>query len=139
MKNVLICGAGMSATDLIFYMLEHAEEYKWEVTVGDILVEISKKKIDGHPRGRAVYFDSYDAEIMERYIKDVDIVISLLPPGMQATASIGAKLILNGEIKSRGVLFPWSKEVYDPILDELEEPGIAYASYDNKIEHSKFD
>jgi len=32
MKNVLICGAGMSATDLISYMLTHAEEYNWEVT-----------------------------------------------------------------------------------------------------------
>lgn len=54
MKNVLICGAGMSATDLISYMLKHAEEYNWYVTVGDISVETAKKKIGGHPRGKAV-------------------------------------------------------------------------------------
>jgi hypothetical protein len=53
-------------------------------------------------------------------------------------AAIGAKLILNGEIKSRGVLFPWTKEVYDPILNELAELGIAYTSQDNKIEHSHY-
>jgi len=54
-------------------------------------------------------------------------------------AAIGAKLILNGGIKSAGVLFPWSKEVYDPILDELAELGITYTSYDTKIAHSHYE
>ena len=87
MKNVLICGAGMSATDLISYMLEHAREYDWQVTVGDIDVKTAHKKIEDHPRGKAVYFDCYDDAIMERYIRDADIVISLLPPGMHAAAA----------------------------------------------------
>ena len=87
MKNVLICGAGMSATDLISYMLQHADQYDWFVTVGDIVVETAEKKIGGHPRGKAVYFDCYDNGIMEQYIKDSDIVISLLPPGMHAEAA----------------------------------------------------
>ncbi len=77
----------MSATDLISYMLEHAEEYNWYVTVGDIDVETAHMKIGDHPRGKAVYFDCYDDAIMERYIKDADIVISLLPPGMHAAAA----------------------------------------------------
>ena len=87
MKNVLICGAGMSATDLISYMLEHADQYDWFVTVGDIDVETAEAKIEDHPRGKAVYFDCYDSEIMEHHIKDADIVISLLPPGMHAAAA----------------------------------------------------
>jgi saccharopine dehydrogenase-like NADP-dependent oxidoreductase len=87
MKNILICGAGRSATDLISYMLQHSEEYNWYVTVGDIAVETAAMKIDGHPRGKAVYFDCYDDAIMERDIKDADIVISLLPPGMHAAAA----------------------------------------------------
>ena len=53
-------------------------------------------------------------------------------------AAIGAKLILNGEINSPGVLYPWTKEVYDSILDELAELGIAYTSQDNEIEHSHY-
>ncbi len=87
MKNVLICGAGMSATDLITYMLQHSEEYDWYVTVGDIDVPTVEKKIAGHPRGKAIYFDCYDDELMEQYIKDADIVISLLPPGMHSKAA----------------------------------------------------
>jgi len=86
-KNVLICGAGMSATDLITYMLNQAETYNWQVTVGDIAVETARKKIGGHPRGKAVYFDCYDNALMERHIRDADIVISLLPPGMHAAAA----------------------------------------------------
>ena len=46
------------------------------------------------------------------------------------------KMILNGDIKSRGVLYPWAREVYDPVLNELAELGIEYTSYGNKIEHS---
>lgn len=87
MKNVLICGAGMSATDLISYMLEHSEQYDWNVTVGDIDIAIAEQKIGGHPRGKAVYFDCYDDALMEQHIKDADIVISLLPPGMHAAAA----------------------------------------------------
>ncbi len=77
----------MSATDLISYMLEHAEEFDWYVTVGDIDIETAHKKIGDHPRGKAVYFDCYDDAIMERYIRDANIVISLLPPGMHAAAA----------------------------------------------------
>jgi saccharopine dehydrogenase-like NADP-dependent oxidoreductase len=51
-------------------------------------------------------------------------------------AAIGAKLILNGEIQSRGVLYPWTREVYDPVLDELSELGIAYSSSDRKLQQS---
>jgi saccharopine dehydrogenase-like NADP-dependent oxidoreductase len=87
MKNILICGAGKSATDLISYMLKHAEEYDWNITVGDISVETAAMKIDGHPRGKAVYFDCCDDEIMQGHIKKADIVISLLPPGMHAAAA----------------------------------------------------
>lgn len=87
MKNVLICGAGMSATDLISYMLQHAGQYNWQVTVGDIDVAAAEQKIGGHPRGKAVYFDCYDEAIMRQYIKEADIVISLLPPGMHAAAA----------------------------------------------------
>lgn len=87
MKNILICGAGRSASDLISYMLYHAEENDWQVTVGDISVETAQLKIGGHPRGKAVYFDCYDEQIMRRHIAGTDIVISLLPPGMHAAAA----------------------------------------------------
>ena len=39
---------------------------------------------------------------------------------------IATKLILNGEIKSTGVKVPVSKEIYKPVLDELEQFGIRF-------------
>ena len=39
---------------------------------------------------------------------------------------IATKLILNGEIKSTGVKVPVSKEIYKPVLEELEQYGIRF-------------
>lgn len=40
--------------------------------------------------------------------------------------AIATKLILNNKIKEKGVLMPMSKEIYEPILKELQEYGIAF-------------
>jgi saccharopine dehydrogenase-like NADP-dependent oxidoreductase len=39
---------------------------------------------------------------------------------------IAAKLILNGKINLKGLLIPTSKEIYIPVLKELEEYGIIF-------------
>lgn len=40
------------------------------------------------------------------------------------TAAIGTRLILDGKISLRGVLSPIHKEIYEPILNELEKYGV---------------
>ena len=40
--------------------------------------------------------------------------------------AIAAKLILNGKIKLKGVKIPTVKDIYIPILKELEENGINF-------------
>lgn len=44
--------------------------------------------------------------------------------------AIATLLILNGKIKSTGVLIPIQKEVYEPILSELEQFGIIFKEYE---------
>jgi saccharopine dehydrogenase-like NADP-dependent oxidoreductase len=39
---------------------------------------------------------------------------------------IAAKLILNGTIQLRGLQIPVSKEIYEPVMNELEEYGISF-------------
>ena len=39
---------------------------------------------------------------------------------------IAAKLILNGKINLKGLLIPTHKEIYEPVLEELEEHGIRF-------------
>ena len=65
--------------------------------------------------------------------KGVDHMHTAISRTVGLPAAIGAKLILNGEINTRGVLLPTVNEVYDPILKELEEMGIGYEGYDRKI------
>ncbi|MNK00351.1 Saccharopine dehydrogenase [compost metagenome] len=46
---------------------------------------------------------------------------------------ICAKLILQGKISERGVLLPIKPEVYNPILDELEEHGIVFQELEKVV------
>jgi saccharopine dehydrogenase-like NADP-dependent oxidoreductase len=46
---------------------------------------------------------------------------------------IAAKLLLQGKINSRGVVIPVIKELYDPILKELEESGIALTEIETSL------
>ena len=45
---------------------------------------------------------------------------------VRLTAAIGAEMVLNGTIKSTGVLVPTDKAVYNPALDLLEKEGIVF-------------
>jgi len=79
MKNILILGAGKSATVLIEYLLKNASRYNWMITLGDIDADIAIQKLNKDPRGRGIYFNSADKEVREQSIREADIVISLLP------------------------------------------------------------
>ncbi|MFT4545800.1 MAG: saccharopine dehydrogenase-like NADP-dependent oxidoreductase [Bacteroidia bacterium] len=79
---MFVIGAGRSATTLIGYFLKHAEEQDWHLTVGDISAELCEKKIDTHPRGRAIAFDVFNAEQRKEELSRADIVVSMLPASM---------------------------------------------------------
>ena len=80
MKHILILGAGLSSPVLVKYLLEHAEEQNWKVRIGDISEKMAISRINGHPRGEALYFDVSDHSLLTREVSQADIVISLLPP-----------------------------------------------------------
>jgi hypothetical protein len=42
-------------------------------------------------------------------------------------AAVGARLVLEGKISSRGVLVPVTPEIYEPALVELERLGITFS------------
>ncbi len=79
MTNILIIGAGRSATALINYVLEKAREYNWFVTVADADPKIAEKKIGKHPNGRAAWLDVLKANDRRDLIGRADVVVSLLP------------------------------------------------------------
>ncbi len=82
MKTILLFGAGKSATVLIDYLLENAITENWKIVVVDADLKLAQSKIGGSQRATAVSFDIRDAEERTRYIRNTDIVISLLPPAL---------------------------------------------------------
>lgn len=135
MKKILILGAGLSASSLIKYLLDHSTEYDWRLRIGDLSEEIARKKINGHPNGEAFHFDVANEEQCNTEVAKADIVVSMLPASLHftvakacvehskdmVTASYVSKEImaLNEQAKEKGIL----------ILNEIGvDPGIDHMS-----------
>ncbi|KAF2520113.1 saccharopine dehydrogenase [Flavobacterium salilacus subsp. salilacus] len=79
MRNILIIGAGRSATSLIEYLLQKSESENLHITIADLSVELAQKKTKDHPRATPVAFDIFNEAQRNTYIGNADIVISMLP------------------------------------------------------------
>ncbi|MBX7243099.1 MAG: saccharopine dehydrogenase NADP-binding domain-containing protein [Bacteroidia bacterium] len=82
MKKILVIGAGRSATDLISYLLNHAAENQWQVTVGDMDVALAAQKTGEHPFGKAIELDGGNEAQLDALLPEFDVIVSLLPPPM---------------------------------------------------------
>src|SRR5258706_16476624 len=80
MKQILLFGAGKSATVLIDYLLENAATGNWELIVVDANIDLAKSKINNSAYGFAFPFDIMDEEKRRNQVSNADIVISMLPP-----------------------------------------------------------
>jgi saccharopine dehydrogenase-like NADP-dependent oxidoreductase len=49
---------------------------------------------------------------------------SLMSKSVGITTAIGTRMVLEGKVKRRGVLSPIYKDIYEPILAQLENHGI---------------
>ncbi len=134
MSNVLIIGAGRSATSLIRYMLQEGQKYNWFVTVADADVTLAEKKVNGHANGRAVWLDVLKPNDRKELITRADLVISLLPAHLHTevaydclklrkhliTASYVSKEMykLSDEARSRELIFMGEMGL-DPGIDHM--------------------
>jgi saccharopine dehydrogenase-like NADP-dependent oxidoreductase len=82
MKQVLLFGAGKSATALIRYLLENAAAENWQLMLVDADLHAAQQKIGASKHGTAVSFDIMDARERSAYISRAAIVISLMPPAL---------------------------------------------------------
>lgn len=79
MQHILVLGAGKSATVLIEYLLQKAPVHQWQVTVGDLDLQLAQQKVAGHAHGKAVYFNADEEALVAQLIGATDVVVSLLP------------------------------------------------------------
>ncbi len=82
MRNILIIGAGRSASSLIQYLLNKSIPENLFITIADLSLELAQKKAANHQNARAISFDIYDPEQRKEEISKADIVISMLPAFM---------------------------------------------------------
>jgi len=144
MKNLLIIGAGRSATALINYILEQARQHDFFITVADADLELARRKINDHPKGRAIWLDASKTNDRRDVISRHDVVVSLLPPQMHlevaqdcislgkhmVTASYVSKQVfrLGDEARQRALVF----------MNELGlDPGIDHMSAMQRIHKIK--
>jgi hypothetical protein len=60
-------------------------------------------------------------------VKGEDNIRTAMAKTVGLPLGIAARLILNGTIKLKGLHVPTKKEIYEPVLKELEEHGIKFA------------
>jgi saccharopine dehydrogenase (NADP+, L-glutamate forming) len=99
-------------------ILEHILNKKWKLQAGDkdfiVMWHRFKFLKDGKEKEIQAYLTAKgDDEISTAMAKTVG-----LPLG------IAAKLLLQGKIEQRGVMIPVTREIYEPVLEELSELGI---------------
>lgn len=79
MRNILIVGAGRSATSLIKYLLDKAPSEDLFLTIGDLNIQHAQKFTDGNPNGRGILLDVFNEAQRREAVENADIVISMLP------------------------------------------------------------
>ncbi len=79
MRNILIIGAGRSASSLIQYLLNKSEDEHLHLTIGDLSKELAQRKTNNHKNATAIALDIFDATQRQTEIQKADIVISMLP------------------------------------------------------------
>ncbi|HEX9981316.1 MAG TPA: saccharopine dehydrogenase C-terminal domain-containing protein [Flavobacterium sp.] len=82
MRNILIIGAGRSASSLIRYLLDKSAAQDLHLTIADLSLELALRKIGALPNATAIEFNIFNETQRRAEIEKADIVISMLPAHM---------------------------------------------------------
>ena len=134
MRNILIIGAGRSATCLIRYLLDKSSSEKLFITIGDISLGAAQKFTKSHTNAKGILLDVFNKEERERAVKNCDMVISMLPARFHIEVAkdcltFGKNLVtasyisdemqsLNKEAKAKGLVF-MNEIGVDPGIDHM--------------------
>lgn len=134
MRNILIIGAGRSASSLIRYLLSISNDENLRLTIADLSLEHATQKTQNHPNATALALDIFNAEQRQVAVSQADIVISMLPAHLHievakdclafkkhmVTASYisDAMLALDEKAKENGLIF-MNEVGLDPGIDHM--------------------
>jgi saccharopine dehydrogenase-like NADP-dependent oxidoreductase len=134
MRNILVIGAGRSASSLIKYLLDKSTKEKLHITVADVYKSAAESKINNHPNATALALDVFNEVERKDAIKKSDIVISMLPARFHVEAAndcieFGKNMVtasyvsnemeaLNDAVKAKGLVF-MNEIGVDPGVDHM--------------------
>lgn len=136
MRNILILGAGRSASSLIRYLITHADQQEWRITIADKDADHARALAhDGPEVAQGVDLDATHRDARRGLIDRHDLVISMLPAFMHMDVltdclALGKHVItpsyvpdalwpLDEEFKAKGLI----------VLNEMGlDPGIDHMS-----------
>ncbi|MFC2114354.1 saccharopine dehydrogenase C-terminal domain-containing protein [Bacteroidota bacterium] len=131
MQHVLVLGAGMVSSPLVKYLLSH----EIKVTLADMEIGKAKKVLKDHPNGTAIQFNASEPEMFDKYVPEVDLVVSLLPYSFHAKVldyciKYGKNMVTTSYLKPYMLeLEPQIKEAGIIMLNEVGvDPGIDHMS-----------
>ena len=79
MKNILVIGAGLSASSMLRYFTNNAEKYDWYLKVGDQNGDLAKSKVGHCDRAEGFELNGLDPLQRQPLIEWADLVVSMLP------------------------------------------------------------
>ena len=134
MRDILIIGAGRSATCLIRYLLAKSSSEKLFITIGDVSLDAAQKFTKNHANAKGILLDVFNKEEREKAVKNCDIVISMLPARFHIEVAkdcikFGKNLVtasyisdemqnLDEEAKAKGLVF-MNEIGVDPGIDHM--------------------
>ena len=79
MRNILLFGAGKSASSLIKYLLDKSESENLHLTIADLNIDLAKNKTNNHKNATPIAIDIFNENDRKIAVEKADIVISMLP------------------------------------------------------------
>lgn len=119
MKNILVIGAGLSASSMLRYFTQHAESEDWYIKVVDQNAALAQSKVAGCSRAEGFSINALDPEERGPLIEWADIVISMLPARFHIDVAIDCVKHKTNLITPSYI----SKEMKD-LHEEAEKAGI---------------
>lgn len=155
MSDILVIGAGRSASTLIKYLAEYCVHSSSTLTIADLNFELAKEKCENHEHCTPLALDIADQAALDSAIEGRDVVVSMVPAHMHlgvaktclahgthmVTASYltPEMLELDGGVKEKNLVF-LNECGLDPgidhmsamkLLDELRDQGAVITLFES--------
>ena len=145
-RNILIIGAGRSASCLIKHLLDKSTTENLHLIIADKVIESAEKMAGNHPNAQAVSLDIFNEKERKEAIKNADIVISMLPArfhlevakdcvtyskSMVTASYVSNELMeLDSAVKEKGLVF-MNEIGLDPGIDHMSAMQVIDRIRDN--------